>query len=782
MRSSPTMPAPTRPGHALDSAQASSSSPLVIPSPAASHEQTDHRFSLYQHPSAYHKTQSYRAAPPSFASTSSYTPSVASLATAIAPYSIPDRTHASSWGGAGASREVDTCLAPSAHIWEDFYNEFKGVHMDEDGVESHSTPTSSEPQATPQSSDELFSSFSFFGAPEVEAPVDSTHPVSATDSSFPGAEFLDIPPSAASHDQSMLPDLTDIDFSKLDWLPDFLSPDRLPGHEPALKASDASHHPTSPFTSSLITPSSSAMGRPGRVAESHKTSNSHHDAVAPQAGTSPNTDAHQTMTLSAKLNAGAPTGSQHGGGQVGACVEGNAVEREVANAPLDDQRPKTGIPIVPDIAPAHQSPCLASNSTGEQDRSVAMEDFAALSQIKVWATPKDREVLRFQKNVLSIAAEFYMGLAALFDETDRDVIKLGMTRAGMGHDESLQDIVNDMKELCGRLMVRKNAILDTTESPKSDSGNTPFASDSALLQASTAMRPPPVPQTMSPGKKRKTPDSPSTPRSPLPPTIPATPASPAKLLFTNPNAVLASLPDPSSLPQPGKVIHGPWKTAEVNRLQGLVEISRGAEDGAPKEHVDWTWVVANFGPSRNRHQVLIKAVELGLRETSTHYSRRVKQKSFREVQSPEPKATHKRELPPAWPHQSPTLAPMIMPAPYPLAGSPLSDPVTRPSSSYLGSPQMPKNVHRRHNSSSSSTATATRTPARLSKGNVGIENGNGFGGLRIASYESAADSSTVPWRCWKLEIMPGIAPSVVSPTAGEFGYRIQAQSEERSPL
>ncbi|OCF37140.1 hypothetical protein I316_01047 [Kwoniella heveanensis BCC8398] len=90
---------------------------------------------------------------------------------------------------------------------------------------------------------------------------------------------------------------------------------------------------------------------------------------------------------------------------------------------------------------------------------------------------------------------------------------------------------------------------------------------------------------------------------------------------------LPPLPSPSN----SRLIHGPWKPSEIERLRTLVSFSTDVEDGAPIDHVDWTWVVDNFGGTRNRHQVLIKAVELGLRESSTHHSRKIKQKGYREA-------------------------------------------------------------------------------------------------------------------------------------------------------
>lgn len=57
-------------------------------------------------------------------------------------------------------------------------------------------------------------------------------------------------------------------------------------------------------------------------------------------------------------------------------------------------------------------------------------------------------------------------------------------------------------------------------------------------------------------------------------------------------------------------------------------------DASDKREVDWDWVITQFGSARSRHQVLIKAVQLGLKgtwsvdgrvliaESTTHPSRR----------------------------------------------------------------------------------------------------------------------------------------------------------------
>lgn len=78
-----------------------------------------------------------------------------------------------------------------------------------------------------------------------------------------------------------------------------------------------------------------------------------------------------------------------------------------------------------------------------------------------------------------------------------------------------------------------------------------------------------------------------------------------------------------------RVVHGPWKEAEGERLKELAAESKGRNPKLPPDEVDWDYVVDKFGKSRSRHQILIKAVYLGIRPTTTHSSRLVRQKQYR---------------------------------------------------------------------------------------------------------------------------------------------------------
>ncbi|KAG9039273.1 hypothetical protein FRB95_011858 [Tulasnella sp. JGI-2019a] len=87
---------------------------------------------------------------------------------------------------------------------------------------------------------------------------------------------------------------------------------------------------------------------------------------------------------------------------------------------------------------------------------------------------------------------------------------------------------------------------------------------------------------------------------------------------------LATSASPSSSTSPlvsnftGVTSHGAWSNEDTERLKSLAEQSKSrSSDG----EIDWEWTTSMFGETRSRHQILIKAVNLGLKRTGTHPSR-----------------------------------------------------------------------------------------------------------------------------------------------------------------
>lgn len=93
--------------------------------------------------------------------------------------------------------------------------------------------------------------------------------------------------------------------------------------------------------------------------------------------------------------------------------------------------------------------------------------------------------------------------------------------------------------------------------------------------------------------------------------------------------------------------NGPWREEEAEKLKRLAEESKGKNSNIAPDEIDWDYVVAGFENTRTRHQILIKAVYLGIRRecpfrnfagekliavlflaTTTHQSRLVRQKQY----------------------------------------------------------------------------------------------------------------------------------------------------------
>ncbi|KAF9484394.1 hypothetical protein BDN70DRAFT_872684 [Pholiota conissans] len=96
--------------------------------------------------------------------------------------------------------------------------------------------------------------------------------------------------------------------------------------------------------------------------------------------------------------------------------------------------------------------------------------------------------------------------------------------------------------------------------------------------------------------------------APPPPTIVSAPA-PAP--STQPTATITTTPATG-----GTVIgnQGAWSDEETERLKKLTEESRSK--GSTGD-IEWDWVIQEWGISRTRHQILIKATAMGLKESST---------------------------------------------------------------------------------------------------------------------------------------------------------------------
>ncbi|EPT05657.1 hypothetical protein FOMPIDRAFT_1027249 [Fomitopsis schrenkii] len=122
---------------------------------------------------------------------------------------------------------------------------------------------------------------------------------------------------------------------------------------------------------------------------------------------------------------------------------------------------------------------------------------------------------------------------------------------------------------------------------------------------------------------------PSAPYYPPPPTAPAStsanatspPPAPVAAAPASSASYSSAQPSTSTL-SPAVSQQGTWSPEEEERLKQLAEKSRDQGGPQNKGEIEWDWVVQQWGNTRSRHQILLKATALGLKESSTRTNKR----------------------------------------------------------------------------------------------------------------------------------------------------------------
>ncbi|KAI0768082.1 hypothetical protein BD413DRAFT_566552 [Trametes elegans] len=96
---------------------------------------------------------------------------------------------------------------------------------------------------------------------------------------------------------------------------------------------------------------------------------------------------------------------------------------------------------------------------------------------------------------------------------------------------------------------------------------------------------------------------------------------------------------------------GTWSEEETDRLKRLAEQSR--EMGGPqnKGEIEWDWVIQQWGNSRTRHQILLKATSLGLKESTTRGTKRRREAEPTPETHPPPPPPQQQQSQPQQPPQ-----------------------------------------------------------------------------------------------------------------------------------
>ncbi|KZT07660.1 uncharacterized protein LAESUDRAFT_742775 [Laetiporus sulphureus 93-53] len=270
------------------------------------------------------------------------------------------------------------------------------------------------------------------------------------------------------------------------------------------------------------------------------------------------------------------------------------------------------------------------------------------------AVSQNQQFYEFQWRALNLCSEFYNAAEELVKAASPVVIAQCYQ---MGPSTKIDPLamIADAKRVCDNLLANPSQLVGSPPPPVYSMPSYPQMPPppSATTSAGNSTNPSAVitnPQSfvMSLGSMPPPSHAPPQPyyASPMYPTAaaryPTTPyySYPSQPYYTPPPQPAAQpaqiTPTPSSTPTTGSVstfnavtgsaapggTSGAWSEEETERLRRLAEQSREMGGAQNKGEIEWDWVVQQWGNSRTRHQILLKATSMGLKESTTRGTKR----------------------------------------------------------------------------------------------------------------------------------------------------------------
>ncbi|KAL5525609.1 hypothetical protein ACEPAG_6945 [Sanghuangporus baumii] len=233
----------------------------------------------------------------------------------------------------------------------------------------------------------------------------------------------------------------------------------------------------------------------------------------------------------------------------------------------------------------------------------------------------------FQWRVLSLCSEFYNAADELIRNAPQHVLHQCFSLPGNQVDPIT--LLHEARKACDQLMANPAAVvLKVPPQPVSQAPTTPAKSisppapvitnpGSFVMSLSGAAAAAQAPQqgAYNPGATYQ-----NQPRYPTTPYYAyATPPTAGAHTYMAQQQVMK----PVNLSTPSAAGNqGAWSDEETERLKQLAEESKTAGTSTESGEIDWDWVCNNWGPGRTRHQILIKATNLNLKESSSRATKK----------------------------------------------------------------------------------------------------------------------------------------------------------------
>ncbi|KAH9998802.1 hypothetical protein BJV74DRAFT_986621 [Russula compacta] len=259
-------------------------------------------------------------------------------------------------------------------------------------------------------------------------------------------------------------------------------------------------------------------------------------------------------------------------------------------------------------------------------------------------TAQNQQYYEFQWRVLNLCSEFYGAAEELIKATPSLVIAQSYQMGPSSKVDPLS-MLNEAKRICDQLLQNPSQLVGQPPPPVYPSVSYPPPSQATASAPATTSQPSavitnpstfvmplgmpgtsqPIYPTMYTTTPPRYPTAPyyqyphapgyypsmTTQTAPAPPQTSSSAPASTQIISSTSTPATSTLTMATSNPAGAS---GAWADEEVERLKRLAEQSRTS--GSSNE-TDWDWVVGQWGNTRTRHQILLKATALGLKESTT---------------------------------------------------------------------------------------------------------------------------------------------------------------------
>ncbi|EJD06979.1 uncharacterized protein FOMMEDRAFT_165625 [Fomitiporia mediterranea MF3/22] len=333
----------------------------------------------------------------------------------------------------------------------------------------------------------------------------------------------------------------------------------------------------------------------------------------------------QAASVSPRRKPGRPKGSKNKKPRFDVTA-GSTQKQQFSSTPVYAYPQQSQAQQQPQPPPQQQAPVPQPSAVPAQQQSTSQSASSYPAP-----DPNNQALYDFQWRVLSLCSEFYNAADELIRNAPQHILHQCFSLPGNQVDPIT--LLHEARKACDQLMANPAAVvLKVPPQPATVqyASPAPPAKSASPPAGQVITNPGSFVMSLSGSPSQNTQQGTTySPAATFTQTQPRYPTTPYYAYSTQPSSgshpymAQQQVMKPVNLSTPSAAGNqGAWSDEETEKLKQLAEESKTTGTGTENGEIDWDWVCNNWGAGRTRHQILIKATNLNLKESSSRATKR----------------------------------------------------------------------------------------------------------------------------------------------------------------